>query len=109
MDYKKIKADNVAITRNMSDFENDSRNVYETVAMLSKRANQISLELKEELHRKISEYTTHSDNLEEIFENREQIEIAKYYEQLPKPTLISVSEFINDKIYYRSVVKEKKA
>ena len=106
MDIKKIKTDSTAITRRMRDFNQHTDNVYETVAMLSKRANQISLEVKEELNRKISEFATSNDNLEEVFENREQIEIARYYERLPKPTLVSIHEFLNDQIYYRNPAKE---
>jgi hypothetical protein len=106
MDYKKIKTDTVAVTRNIEDFTRGTSNVYETVSILSKRANQISLEMKEELNQKISEFATTTDNLEEVFENREQIEIAKYYEQLPKPTLISIHEYIKDDIYFRNPHKE---
>jgi hypothetical protein len=76
------------------------------VAIISKRSNQISLEMKEELNQKIQEFSTTQDNLEEIFENREQIEIARFYERLPKPTLISIHEFINGKIYYRNPQKK---
>ena len=106
MDIKKIKTDTTAVTRRMRDFNKQTGNIYETVALLSKRANQISLEMKEELNRKLAEFATTNDNLEEVFENREQIEIAKYYEQLPKPTLIAVHEFLNDMIYYRNPAKE---
>lgn len=107
MDYKKVRTDSTAVTRNISDFFNVTGNIYETISLLSKRANQVSSELKEELHTKIQEFATPSDNLEEIFENREQIEVAKYYEHLPKPTLIAIGEFLNDKIYYRNPEKEK--
>ncbi len=107
MDIKKIKTESTAVTRRMRDFDRLTGNVYETVALLSKRANQISLEVKEELNKKISEFATTNDNLEEVFENREQIEIAKYYEKLPKPTLIAIHEFLNDQIYYRNPAKEK--
>ena len=106
MDYKKIKTDTTAVTRRMNDFNKVTENVYETTALLSKRANQISLELKEELNKKVSEFATSSDNLEEIFENREQIEIAKFYERLPKPTLMAIQEFLDDQIYYRNPSKE---
>jgi DNA-directed RNA polymerase subunit K/omega len=106
MDYKKIKTDTVAVTRNIEDFTKGTNNVYETVSILSKRANQISLEMKEELNQKISEFATSTDNLEEVFENREQIEIAKYYEHLPKPTLISIHEYLKDEIYFRNPHKE---
>jgi DNA-directed RNA polymerase subunit K/omega len=81
--------------------------VYETVAVLSKRANQISLEMKEELNQKISEFASTTDNLEEVFENREQIEIAKYYEHLPKPSLIAIHEYLNEEIYFRNPHKER--
>ena len=106
MDYKKVKTDNVAVTRNIEDFTAGTANVYETVSVLSKRANQISLEMKEELNQKISEFASSTDNLEEVFENREQIEIAKYYEHLPKPSLIAIHEYINSEIYFRNPHKE---
>ena len=107
MDYKKIKTDINAVTRNIEDFTNGTANVYETVSILSKRANQIGLEMKEELNQKISEFASTTDNLEEVFENREQIEIAKYYEHLPKPTLIAVHEYLNSEIYFRNPHKER--
>jgi DNA-directed RNA polymerase subunit K/omega len=107
MDYKKVKTETSAVTRKIQDFSNVTGNVYETLAMLSKRANQISLELKEELNKKLSEFATSNDNLEEVFENREQIEIAKFYERLPKPTLIAIQEYLDDQIYYRNPSKEK--
>jgi DNA-directed RNA polymerase subunit K/omega len=106
MDFKRVKTDTVAITRNIHQLMEPTGNIYETVAILSKRANQISLELKEELQAKISEFALPSDNLEEVFENREQIEIAKFYEHLPKPTLIAVQEFINGQVYFRNPAKE---
>jgi DNA-directed RNA polymerase subunit K/omega len=106
MDYKKIKTKNYAVTRNTLDFSEETGNIYETVVILSKRANQIGLELKDELNRKIEEFATTQDNLEEIFENREQIEIAKFYERLPKPALLSVHEYLNDQVYYRNPHKE---
>jgi len=107
MDYKKIKTDINAVTRNIEDFTNGTGNVYETVSILSKRANQVGLEMKEELNQKLSEFASTTDNLEEVFENREQIEIAKYYEHLPKPTLISVHEYLNNEIYFRNPHKER--
>jgi DNA-directed RNA polymerase subunit K/omega len=106
MDYKKVKSDQEAITRDIRKFSGGTNNIYETVVILSKRANQIGLEIKDELNRKIEEFATTQDNLEEIFENREQIEIARFYEKLPKPTLISVHEYLNDQIYYRNPHKE---
>ncbi len=106
MDYKKVKTDTTAITRRIRDFDAKTGNIYETVAIVSKRANQIAIEMKEELNQKIQEFATTQDNLEEIFENREQIEIARFYERLAKPTLISIHEFESDKIYYRNPQKK---
>lgn len=108
MDYKKVKTDTTAVTRNKNDFYEQTGNIYESVVVMAKRANQIGLEIKEELNKKIAEFASPTDNLEEIFENREQIEIAKYYEQLPKPTLIAVHEFLNEQIYFRNPDKEEK-
>ncbi|OFX27104.1 MAG: RNA polymerase Rpb6 [Bacteroidetes bacterium GWA2_31_9b] len=101
MDYKKTKAPVTTVTRNLATLNKDTGNIYETVAIVSKRANQISGELKEELNRKLEEFASYTDNLEEVFENREQIEISKFYERLPKPTLIAMQEFIDDQVYYR--------
>jgi len=106
MDYKKTKADSTTVTRKIRDFDKPTGNIYETVAILSKRANQIAVEMKEELNQKIQEFATTQDNLEEIFENREQIEVAKFYEKLPKPTLIAIYEFSKDKVYYRNPQKK---
>jgi len=106
MDYKKVKTETTAVTRKIRDFDEPTANIYETVSIITKRANQISVEMKEELDQKIQEFSTSQDNLEEIFENREQIEIARFYERLPKPTLIAVHEFSNDKIYYRNPLKK---
>jgi DNA-directed RNA polymerase subunit K/omega len=106
MDYKKVKTENEAVTRTVHHFNELTENVYETVVLLSKRANQISLELKDELNHKIEEFTITNDNLEEIFENKEQIEIAKFYERLSKPTLIAIHEYLNEQIYYRNPHKE---
>ena len=87
MDIKKLKIETTTITRNMSELNDPTENIYESVAIIAKRANQISQEIKEELNSKIEEFATPSDNLEEVFENREQIELAKYYENLPKPNI----------------------
>jgi hemoglobin-like flavoprotein len=101
MDFKKIKTETTAVTRNTTDFYRNTNNVYENLAILSKRANQISTEIKEELHSKILEFATPNDNLEEVFENREQIEISKFYERLPKASLIAIQEFVESKVYFR--------
>ena len=94
------------ITRDITDFESGTKNIYESVVIIAKRANQISNEIKEELNGKLSEFNTSSDTLDEVFENREQIEISKYYERLPKPTLIAAQEFTENKIYHRNPAKE---
>ena len=107
MDYKKVKTDTTAVTRNKNEFYEQTGNIYESVVVMAKRANQIGLDIKDELNKKIAEFASPTDNLEEIFENREQIEIAKYYEQLPKPTLIAVHEFLNEQIYFRNPDKEE--
>jgi DNA-directed RNA polymerase subunit K/omega len=88
------------------DFCRDTNNIYESVVIMSKRSNQIAVAMKEELSKKLQEFGTSSDTLEEVFENEEQIQISKYYERLPKPTLIATQEFIEDKIYYRNPAKE---
>ena len=101
MDYKKSKASVTTITRDINRLDSDTNNIYQTVMIVAKRANQISVELKQELNRKLEEFAYYTDNLEEVFENREQIEISKFYERLPKPTLIATQEFLDDDIYYR--------
>lgn len=101
MDYKKTNAPLSTITRDIAKMDKETGNIYETVVIISKRANQISVEIKEELNKKLKEFESYTDNLEEVFENREQIEISKYYERLPKPSLIALQEFAENKIYYR--------
>jgi len=98
---------NTTVTRNINDLDQKTHNLYESLVIISRRANQISNNMKEELHGKLAEFASANDNLEEIFENREQIEISKHYERLPKPTLIAIDEFLNDKIYYRNPVKDQ--
>jgi DNA-directed RNA polymerase subunit K/omega len=100
-DFKKSKAPSTTVTRDLNMLEAKTGNIYEAVMICSKRANQISIEIKEELNRKLEEFANYTDNLEEVFENREQIEISKFYERLPKHTLISLEEFENDQIYVR--------
>ncbi|MCX8081474.1 MAG: DNA-directed RNA polymerase subunit omega [Bacteroidia bacterium] len=101
MDVKKINAPVNIITRDIREFDKKTGNLYEAVAIMSKRANQINTELKEELYAKLQEFSSYTDTLEEIFENREQIEVSKYFERLPKPALIAIQEFLEDKIYVR--------
>lgn len=107
MDYRKTNSPANTITRDMMELCQDTDNVYETVAIIGKRANQISVEMKSDLSKKLQEFASYNDNLEETFENREQIEISRYYEKLPKPTLIAAQEYIEGKIYYRNPAKEK--
>lgn len=95
------------ITRDVRLLDIETDNVYESIVIMSKRANQIANNVKEELHGKLAEFASSNDNLEEVFENREQIEISKHYERMPKPTLIAVDEFLNNKIYYRNPSKEQ--
>ena len=107
MDFKRIKTETTVVTRQKDQFYKGTGNIYETVAILSIRANQIASMMKAELNEKIEAFSsTTNDSLEEVFENREQIEIAKFYERLPKPTLIAIHEFLHDEIYYRNPVKE---
>lgn len=99
---------NTTIARDFKALEKGTGNIYESIAIISKRANQIAAQLKEELHGKLDEFNNDSDTLEEVFENREQIEISMAYEKLPKPTLIATEEFLHDKVYHRNPEKEKR-
>ena len=92
---------NTAETRNLTELKNKTGNLYESIAIIAKRANQINITLKEELHNKLEEFATHTDSLEEIHENKEQIEISKAYERMPNPALLATQEFMEDKVYYR--------
>ncbi len=101
MDVKKIKAPTNTVTRDMNELSADTGNVYKTVRIISKRANQITAEMKDELDRKLQEFASINDSLEEVFENREQIEISRFYERLAKPVLIATEEYINGEVYFR--------
>jgi len=101
MDYKKTKAPLTTVTRHLNDLDKGTDNIYQTVMVAAKRANQISVEMKLELNRKLEEFASYTDNLEEVFENPEQIEISKFFERLPKPSLISLQELTDDQIYFR--------
>ena len=107
MDYKKTNAPTNTVTRNVLELSQETGNIYETVAILGKRANQISLDIKGELKKKLEEFATAGDTLEEVFENREQIEISRFYEKLPKPSLIATQEFVDGRVYYRNPAKEE--
>ena len=106
MEEKKKKVVNTTITRNTADFSRGTENIYETVAVLTKRANQIAAEEKRELHNKIDDFKTSNDTLDEMYENREQIEIVRRYELQPKPTLEATEEYLEGQIYYRNPAKE---
>lgn len=95
------------VTRDVADLANQTGNVYEAVALVSKRANQIASKLKAELNEKLSEFATNADNLEEVFENREQIEVSKQYERLPKPTAIAMEEFLAGETHFHTLTPEE--
>lgn len=104
-DYKKSNAPLNTVTRDTIELSKDTGNIYETVCIIAKRANEVSTEMKDELDKKLQEFSTLCDNLEEVNENREQIEISRYYERLPKPTLIATQEYVDHKLYYRKSKK----
>ena len=106
MDYKKSKAPVNTVTRNIMDLCDETGNIYESVAIIAKRANQISVQIKEDLSKKLAELASYNDSLEEVFENREQIEISRYYEKLPKPSLLATQEFVEGKVYWRDPSKD---
>ena len=101
MDYKKTNAPTNTITRNVMELCEDTGNIYETVAIIGKRANQIGVEMKNDLSKKLQEFASYNDNLEEVFENREQIEISKFYERMPKPTNVAIDEFLAGEVMFR--------
>lgn len=106
MDYKNSKAPVNTVTRNIMDLCKDTDNIYESVAIIAKRSNQISVQIKEDLSKKLAEFASYNDSLEEVFENREQIEISRYYEKLPKPTLLATQEFVEERVYWRDPQRE---
>jgi DNA-directed RNA polymerase subunit K/omega len=105
MDLKKAAAPVNTITYNKTAIEQPTGNIYEAITVIAKRANQINAEIKKELTEKLEEFATYNDSLEEIFENKEQIEVSKYYEKLPKPHALAVQEWMEDKIYHRDANK----
>ena len=92
---------NVAEAKNLADIKGKTGNLYESIAVIAKRANQINIALKEELHNKLEEFASHTDSLEEIHENKEQIEISRAYERMPNPALLATQDFLDDKVYFR--------
>lgn len=102
MDYKNSKAANTTVTYDKNEIEAPTENIYEAITIIAKRAEQISSDLKSELVEKLEEFATYTDSLDEVFENKEQIEVSKFYEKLPKATAIAVQEWIEGKIYHRN-------
>lgn len=108
MNYKKTNAPLTTKTRNLMDYAEPTGNIYESVVVMSKRANQITTEIKNDLNQKLKEFGNKSDALEEEFDNREQTEISRFYERMPKPTLIAEQEMLDGKIYFRNPHEEKR-
>ena len=100
-DYKVTNAPESTVTFDKTVIEAPTGNIYEAISIMAKRANQISVEIKHELIEKLDEFATHNDSLEEVFENKEQIEVSRFYEKLPKPTSIAIKEWLDGEIYYR--------
>lgn len=108
MDYKNTKAPNTTVTYDKNKVEAPTGNIYEAITIIAKRADQISIDLKNELVEKLEEFATYTDSLDEVFENKEQIEVSKFYEKLPKPTALAVQEWLDGKIYYRNPEEPQK-
>lgn len=102
MDYKNSEAAQTTVTYDKTKIEKPTQNIYESISIIAKRAVQINEDLKTELIDKLEEFATHNDSLEEIFENKEQIEVSRFYEKLPKSTAIAIEEWLNGKIYHRN-------
>ncbi|MBT7705175.1 MAG: DNA-directed RNA polymerase subunit omega [Polaribacter sp.] len=102
MDYKETKAAVSTITYDKKEIEAQTENIYEAISIIAKRATQINNDLKTELVDKLEEFATYNDSLEEVFENKGQIEVSKFYERLPKPTALAVEEWLNAKVYHRT-------
>jgi DNA-directed RNA polymerase subunit K/omega len=105
-DLKNSKAPVSTVTINRNEFDQKTENIYEAISITAKRAIQINSEIKKELLEKLEEFATYSDSLEEVFENKEQIEVSKFYEKLPKPHAMAITEWLEDKIYYRNTEKD---
>ena len=103
---KSTQAPITTVTINRDEFDDKTDNIYEAISIVAKRASQINAEIKKELLEKLEEFATYSDSLEEVFENKEQIEVSKFYEKLPKPHALAIQEWLEDKIYYRNTEKE---
>lgn len=106
MDLKKVNAPTSTETYNRNEIDGPTDNIYEAISIISRRAEQINTDIRKELIDKLEEFATYNDSLEEIFENKEQIEVSKFYERLPKPHALAIQEWLNDKIYYRNTEEE---
>lgn len=106
MDLKKVNAPTTTETYNRNEIDAPTENIYEAISIISRRAEQINTDIRKELIDKLEEFATYNDSLEEIFENKEQIEVSKFYERLPKPHALAIQEWLNDKIYYRNTEEE---
>ena len=104
--YRESKAALTSKTYDRNEMEGNIENIYEALSIIAKRSIQINLDIKKELHEKLDEFATHNDSLEEIFENKEQIEVSKFYERLPKPHALAIQEWLEDKIYHRNSSEE---
>jgi DNA-directed RNA polymerase subunit K/omega len=102
MDFKNSEAPASTITYNRNEIDKPTENIYEAISVISRRAEQINIEIRKELIEKLEEFATYNDSLEEVFENKEQIEVSKFYEKLPKPQALAIQEWLEDKIYYRN-------
>ena len=100
--YRSSNAPSTTSTYNRNKIESPTENIYEAISIIAKRSNQINLDIRKELHEKLDEFATHNDSLEEIFENKEQIEVSRFYERLPKPHAMAIEEWLNEKIYHRN-------
>ena len=106
MDFKKTEAAGSTVTYNRNEIDQPTENIYEAISVISKRAEQINIEIRKELIEKLEEFATYNDSLEEIFENKEQIEVSKFYERLPKPQALAIQEWLESKIYYRNTSED---
>lgn len=107
MDYKKMPADKTTRTHNTNKIDAPTENIYEALTIIAKRAEQINDDTREELHAKLQEFASSTESLEEIFENKEQIEVSRFYESLPKPTALAMQEWLDENIYFRREGEEK--
>ena len=105
--YRESKAALTSKTYDRNEMEGNVENIYEALSIIAKRSNQINLDIKKELHEKLEEFATHNDSLEEIFENKEQIEVSRFYERLPKPHAMAIEEWLNKNIYHRQTDEPK--